>query len=666
MDADGQLGELLGPAAVLSAGIDTTIRPISAHGVELDLADRTVYVNDRRGYSTFHAVVRDSLPTRLKHAVINDAGPRVQRHLGFRRGRAGNFNLFAAADGTFVIRPTLGKPSGHHQRRNSILPGSQLDPREAERVMWDVIVVGTGMGGGMLGYSLARSGRRVLFVEKGRSTLPGAPGTIRSAMTEVAEPLAGRSAEAYCDALARSGRSTDEVEDISGRFSRRFVPLLGSGTGGSSAIYAMVCERFFVRDFTPRQNFRDPGDSTVPDAWPITYDQMRPWYAAAEKLLGVRGQPDPLRPEAAEVGLPAAPPFSADNQPLVDYLAGQGLHPYHLPMACDYTDGCSSCLGYLCHQACKNDAARNAVLPAVTEHGAHLLTECRVVRLEADRTHVRQVICAHRSGLLALKAKVVVLAAGALATPVLLLNSRSGDWPRGLANGSDWVGRNFMRHLVDLIELWPERGCKITDQNKEIGLNDFYFWEGEKYGNLQSLSSVPPMEYFTNHPGWQHKLLRLMSPALRPIYERFLSGGLVLAAMLEDLPYLDNRVLPSVRPTMDGRQRLRIQYRLHASEIERRAAFLRQLKEVLKPFRTITLGAAKGNDNLGHVCGTCRFGTDPKTSVLDPQNRAHEVDNLYVVDASFFPSSAALSPSLTIAANALRVAAHLIQAHFAT
>ena len=93
----------------------------------------------------------------------------------------------------------------------------------------------------------------------------------------------------------------------------------------------------------PGKTSRDPGDSTVPEAWPVTYDQMRPWNAAAEKLLGVRGQPDPLRPEAAEVGLPAAPPFPADNQPLVDYLAGRGLHPYHLPMACDYTEGCATC-----------------------------------------------------------------------------------------------------------------------------------------------------------------------------------------------------------------------------------------------------------------------------------------------------------------------------------
>jgi len=545
------------------------------------------------------------------------------------------------------------------------LANGELDAREAERVQWDVIVVGTGMGGGMLGNSLARSGRRVLFVEKGRSTLPGMPGTIRSLMPELAEPQAARSAQAYYDALSRAGRSTDEIEDISGRFSRRFVPFIGSGTGGSSALYGMVCERFFVRDFTPRQNFRDPGDSTVPDAWPITYDQMRPWYTAAEKLLGVRGQPDPLRPEAAEVDLLPPPPFSADNQPLVDYLAGRGLHPYRLPMACDYTDGCSVCQGYLCHQSCKNDAARNGVLPAIAEHGAALLSQCRAVRLDADRNHVRQVICEHRSGVLALKAKVVVLAAGALATPMLLLNSRSGDWPRGLANGSDLVGRNLMRHLIDLVEIWPQPDHKITAENKEIGLNDFYFFEGQKYGTVQSFGAMAPLEMLVNRPGWRPRMLRLMTPAARRIYERYYTGGLVLAPIMEDLPYLDNRVLPWDRPGSDGRQRLRIQYRFHASEIERRAVFLRQLKEVLKPFRKITLRAADNNEALAHVCGTCRFGSDPKTSVLDAHNRAHELDNLYVVDASFFPSSAGLNPALTVAANALRVAAHVNQMHFA-
>jgi len=544
----------------------------------------------------------------------------------------------------------------------------ELSAGEAERVGWDVIVVGAGMGGGMLGYRLARAGRRVLFVEKGRSTLPGVAGTIRAAMPELAEPRAYRSAQAYYDALARAGRCTDEIEDISGRLSKRFVPFIGSGTGGSSALYGMVCERFFERDFTPRQNFRDPGESTVPEAWPVSYAQMRPWYAQAEKLLGVRGAPDPLRPEAADVCLPAAPPFSPDNQLLVDYLAGRGLHPYHLPMACDYVEGCATCQTFLCPRSCKHDGARNGVLPAVVEHGAGLLTQCQVVGLEADRARVQRVVCRQRGTMVALRATVVVLAAGALVTPVLLLNSRSGDWPRGLANGSDWVGRNLMRHLLDWIEVWPRPGCRITEENKEIGLNDFYFWEGQKYGTVQSagaMVSLAPMEMLTNHPGWQSKVLRLMSPAVRPIYERFVTGGLVLAAMTEDLPYLDNRVLPWDGPSSDGRQRLRIRYRLHASETERRAVFMRALKEVLQPFRKLPLRTGKNNATLGHVCGTCRFGTDPKTSVLDPQNRAHEVENLYVVDSSFFPSSAGLNPSLTVAANALRVAEHINQVYFA-
>ncbi|MCV7377227.1 GMC family oxidoreductase [Mycobacterium alsense] len=262
-----------------------------------------------------------------------------------------------------------------------------------------------------------------------------------------------------------------------------------------------------------------------------------------------------------------------------------------------------------------------------------------------------------------------LLAAGALATPVLLLNSRSGDWPNGLANGSDYVGRNLMRHLMDWIEVWPERGCKITAENKEVGLNDFYFWEGQKYGTVQSagaMANLASMDMLTNQPGWQPKMLRAMSPAVRPIYDRFFNGGLVLVPMMEDLPYLDNRVLPSDRPGADDRQRLRLHYRLHASEIERRGVFVRQIKEVLKPFRTLTLRTGANNSTLGHVCGTCRFGTDPQTSVLDAHNRAHELDNLYVVDASFFPSSAGLNPSLTVAANALRVAEYLNQAHFAT
>ncbi|MCV7347634.1 GMC oxidoreductase [Mycolicibacterium rhodesiae] len=548
------------------------------------------------------------------------------------------------------------------------MPDCELTGRGAEHIDWDVIVVGAGMGGGMLGQRLARAGRRLLFVEKGRSTLPGTADTIRSAMPEIAEPHLSRSKTTYYDALARSGRSTDEITDISGRRPRTFVPFIGAGPGGSSALYGMVCERFFADDFTPRQFFTNPGESTVPESWPITYEQLAPWYTQAEKLLGVRGQPDPLRPKSG-ANLPAAPPFSPDNQPLVNYLSGRGLHPYHLPMACDYADDCLTCQAYLCPKGCKNDGGRAGVLPAVTEYGASLLDECRVVRLDAGQTRVQHIICQRGNDMLALRAKVVVLAAGALATPVLLLNSRSGDWPRGLANGSDMVGRNLMRHVMDWIEIWPQRGSRITAENKEIGLNDFYTIDGQKYGTVQSASSMAslaPVDMMMNQPGLMAKALRWASPVARPVYDRVISGGLVLAAIMEDLPYRDNRVLPSDRPSTDGRQRLRIQYRLHPGELARREVFLSALNDVLRPFRTLTLRTGENNGTLGHACGTVRFGADPATSVLDAHNRAHELENLYVADASFFPSSSGINPSLTVAANALRVAEHINEAHFAS
>ena len=243
-------------------------------------------------------------------------------------------------------------------------------------------------------------------------------------------------------------------------------------------------------------------------------------------------------------------------------------------MACDYTDDCATCQAYLCPKGCKYDGARSGVQPAITEYGAQLLDECRVLRLEADTTRIQRIICQRRNDMLALRAKTVVLAAGALATPVLLLNSRSGDWPRGLANGSDMVGRNLMRHVMDWIEIWPQRGSKITAENKEIGLNDFYFIDGQKYGTVQSASSMAslaPLDMMMNQPGLMSTALRWPSPVARPIYDRLISGGLVLAAIMEDLPYKDNRVLPSDRPSVDGRQRLRLQYRLHPNEIERRS-----------------------------------------------------------------------------------------------
>ena len=268
-----------------------------------------------------------------------------------------------------------GPSVGPSPLRSSILADGELTARDAERVVWDVIVVGTGMGGGTLGYRLARSGRKVLFVEKGRSTLPGTPGTIRSAMPELAEPRAYRSTAAYYDALARAGRTTDEIEDISGRF-------LEAASCRSSAAAPAAPRPFTAWSANDSScAISHPGKTSATPAIPACPRPGRspmtrcdPGTPRPRSCSGSAANPIPCGPRPPRSACPRRRRSPYDNQPLVDYLTGRGLHPYHLPMACDYTDG-------LCHlpdlslseKSCKNDAARNGVLPAVTEHGAHLL-----------------------------------------------------------------------------------------------------------------------------------------------------------------------------------------------------------------------------------------------------------------------------------------------------
>lgn len=533
--------------------------------------------------------------------------------------------------------------------------------RELERTVWDVIVVGTGMGGGTLGFALARAGKRVLFLEKGMANFLSSPGVLRQRHVEVVHDI-GLMAEAVRrEALARGGRAFDELRDESSGRPRDFLPYIGAGTGGSSALYGMACERLFERDFAPRANFPDPGDSTVPESWPIDYATLRPWYQRAEALYRVHGGPDPLRPADHDARLLESPPFTAGNQELADFFTNQGLHPYPLHLACELLPECRNCQGFLCPAPCKNDSTRVCVTPAIDEHGASLLAECRVRRLEADETQVREVICDHRDQTLRFQARQVVLAAGALATPVILLESRSPAWPDGLANQSGMVGRNLMRHCIDLVLVRPKTKEPALGQTKELALNDFYVDDGVKLGTLQSFGPLPPYECLVRPLAtWGSRFARLFRHPARWFWSGFLGSALPLAAIMEDLPYRDNRVLPPTEDPAAAHRRIRLHYTLHASERARLERFRARLGDVLRPYRPATLRGAEDNKGIAHVCGTCRFGLDPGDSVLDPTNRAHGLDNLYVVDASFFPSSGGINPSLTIAANALRVAAHLL------
>ena len=245
-------------------------------------------------------------------------------------------------------------------------------------------------------------------------------------------------------------------------------------------------------------------------------------------------------------------------------------------------------------------------------------------------------------------------------SPALLLKSKSGDWPEGLANRSGYVGRNLMVHAGDAVAVKPDKRRSAEGFNKSLSVNDLYFGEGRKLGTFQSFGIAIDTGSVMAHlrttldksPRWLQKLAH---PILLKIAARigafYFRNSVVFSSIIEDLPYLHNRVLSD--PNAKNGMRFEYQY---ADELrERNDLFRRSLLRKLGRHRATVLTRPL-NLNFGHPCGTCRFGDDSATSVLDASNRAHDVANLYVVDASFFPSSSGTNPSLTIAANALRVA----------
>lgn len=541
-----------------------------------------------------------------------------------------------------------------------------MDARQLAKEHWDAIVVGSGMGGATLGFALARTGRRVLFCEKGKSRLLNSQ-AVRGVYAEMLFRRAEVPRTHHRDILGNSGRNADEWQDRSVARPRTFIPFIGCGTGGSSALYGMAMERLFPIDFTPAQFYPDAEASTLPEKWPISYADLEPFYSEAELLYRVHGTRDPLREAPGLSPLAKAPAFSKSGIELRDFFISKGLHPYRLPLACEFVPDCQCCQGYLCPRDCKNDSARICLQPAVSQYGATLLDECEVVRLEASAKEVTTVICAWRGQEIRLRGDIVALAAGALESPTILLRSSSASWPRGLANNSGFVGRNLMRHHVDLYLLSPHSDMGSDAPQKEIAFNDFYA-NGEKFGTVQSFGPLPPARMLSASLGEDLRysrvplagsLFRLVKPIVTRGLKALLSGRVALGTIIEDLPYADNRVTPLPIARRHGAPRVALNYTLSAHAAGRIARFRAIMAELLRPYRFILIKQAENNQMLAHACGTCRFGDDPRTSVLDATNRAHGMENLYIVDSSFFPSSTGTNPSLTIAANALRVAAHI-------
>jgi choline dehydrogenase-like flavoprotein len=488
----------------------------------------------------------------------------------------------------------------------------------------------------------------VLFLERGRF-LQRDPEVERGSL---AEP------DDRPEARLRRGRWPLPIQGTTDFGELEFFAPLGCGSGGSSAIYAAALERLSPLDFRPRANYPEVRDSSLPEAWPISYAELAPYYREAEELYRVRGTPDPLAPPA-DGALREPPPLSARHRRLQELFERAGLHPYRVHVGCEFVDGCDGCGGVLCLRECKGDAGRVCLLPALERFGAKILPSCEVVGLEAGPRSVRRIRCRWNGRELGIAARVVVLAAGALMTPILLLNSRSGDWPGGLANRSGLVGRNLMLHSGDFIAVRPDGGGSEVGPKKSLALNDFYFAEGRKLGTLQSVGlPVTPgvvLGYLRSALQMDpRRWLRAARPLLRPLAHLgafYFRNAVVFGTIVEDLPYPHNRVLPDPA----AKSGMRFEYRYPDELRERNRLFRRRLGEVLGRHRIAVLNG-ENNLNFGHACGTCRFGDDPRASVLDRNNRAHGVENLYATDASFFPSSGGTNPSLTIAANALRVA----------
>ncbi|RYP87755.1 GMC family oxidoreductase [Nocardioides guangzhouensis] len=509
---------------------------------------------------------------------------------------------------------------------------------------YDVIIVGSGAGGGTLAHRLAPSGKRVLVLERG-DWLP-------------------REVENWSDtAVFVENRyvSTDTWYDGDGK---AFQPQVHYFVGGATKFYGAALYRLRERDFNELKHH-----GGVSPAWPVGYDVFEPYYTQAEQLYqvhGLRGE-DPSEPPASAPY--PHPPVSHEPriQQLFDDLTAVGLHPFHAPCGIMLDEAnpafstcirCATCDGFPCLVHAKADADVVAVRPALAHDNLTLLRNAEVRRLETDpsgRT-VTTVVADVDGREERFRGSVVVVAAGAANSAKLLLASADDRHPNGLANGSDQVGRNYVFHNSRAF-LAVSKERNDTRFQKTLGLNDFYFGDEDfdfPMGNVQMVGkSTAPM-----YRG--EKSIAKLAPSFA--LDDVAGHAVDFWLSTEDLPEPENRLTL----TRDGE--IRLSYtpnnREPLDQLYHRVT--RQLDHLgMHPHHLIPRDVYMKNDvpvaGCAHQAGTVRFGTDPATSVLDPDCKAHELDNLYVADAGFFPSIGAVNPALTVIANALRVGDHLLE-----
>jgi choline dehydrogenase-like flavoprotein len=501
----------------------------------------------------------------------------------------------------------------------------------AGRLSADVVVIGSGMGGSTTALALARRGVDVLVLERGER-LPVEPAN--------ADPRA-----VFID---RRYKPAEQWVDGDGR---PFAPGVHYVVGGNTKVYGASLPRFRESDFGPVEHHEG-----LSPAWPLSYADLEPYYAEAERILNVHGNvgEDPTEPwRSGPYPFPSMPhePYVAD---VADRLRGLGVHPASNAMGVDLRPGgscirCATCDGFPCPYRAKSDAEVNALDPAIGTGRVRLLTGARVRRIVADAARspsgapgrVRHLVVQTADGTVEVTGDRFVLCAGSANSAALLLASADDAHPDGLANSSGLVGRNFMMHNnahIAAVDLNRRNDAVFT---KTLSVNDWYHdgGDGKPLGVLQLIGKVQ---------GVMMKSWATRVPL--PLLDGLAGRSLEWLVMAEDLPHPDNRV------TVDGAGRIRTTRVARGTSTHRRLhrrcrALLREAgyDAVFTQWFDISMNS--------HMCGTVVAGTDPATSVLDPWCKAHDLANLWVVDGGFFPSSAAMNPALTIAAQALRVVA---------
>ena len=497
---------------------------------------------------------------------------------------------------------------------------------------YDAVIIGSGAGGGTLARSLAATSARLLIVERGDF---------------VPQEDENWSPEAVWRQLRY--RVKEQWLDEQGR---AFVPYTHYCVGGNTKFWGSVLYRFRPEDFQAVRH-RDG----VSPAWPIDYETLAPFYERAERMYHVRGMHGVDPTEGPRGPYPYAPvPHASGMADIVEQLRGQGLHPSPLPLGLlrPGEDGgcvlCNTCNSFPCKVHAKSDAEICGVRPAMQQPTVTLWTGAFAQRLLTDPSGRRIVAVevVRRGETVRVEAPVFVVSCGAVNSAALLLRSATDAHPDGLANSSGLVGRRYMAHHATMMQGFHPFRVNATVFQKTVAINDFY-------------RRGPDTDYPLGQIQSQGRTHGVMAQTVVPwmplwAYDAWVARGVDWLAMSEDLPSLDNRV------TVDPDGRIRLHYRENNMEPHRR--LVRETKRILKRlgFWVVMTHSHKAK-NTTHQCGTLCFGTDPAQSVLDPYCRTHDIDNLFVVDASFFPSSAAVNPGLTIAAQAIRVADHIKETH---